>query len=227
MSGEVDRPSRGQIEEVALKVRYFGREDVFGPTDANGKPRIEVVYRGEFDENEMFWGEYAWQPHLNKWVDTRAVSAMWFMGEGNLVQITEQEAMDFIEANRARDENGQPIDGVKLMGIAEYLLQLPPDAPWILDFSFGQWQDHIVNDDIVGYCQVLRLDDNNWCLEFSSDEFNNPKLTERQKKAILDAGFAEPNPDESPNYSLEMADPTAELVVARLERVLNEGGFVD
>ena len=216
-----------------MTVRYFGREGFDNSLSSasspvsEGSPAIEEVFRGEFDENELFVSENVWRPDLNKWVDTRAVSELWFMGEGNLIKITEEQAMAFIEANRVRDENGEVAEGICLNGLEDQLLALEHEEAWVLDFDFGQWQDQQWNDDVIAYCQVLRLDDSNWAIEFSSDEFNNPVLTEQQREAILEAGFDEPDDDESPNYSLSMADPTAREVVGLIERVLNKGGFAE
>jgi hypothetical protein len=230
-AGSKDRPALrfgrsagpGQTREGNLKVRYFGADDLEVPVSADGKAAIRIVYRGEFNDDDLFLGEHQWMPHLNKWVETRRLSAWWFMGEGWLSSITEDEAMAFIEKHRPRNEAGEVVDGVKLSATVDYLLQLEHDEPWIFDFNFGQWEAFNWDDSIVGFCQVLRVDDNNWWVEFSSDEFNNPKLTDRQRKAILDAGFDEPVEGESPNYWLKMADPTAKQVVALIERVLNSG----
>lgn len=216
-----------------MTVRYFGREGFDNSLSSassavsEGSPAIEEVFRGEFDENELFVSEHVWRPALNKWVDTRAVSELWFMGEGNLIKISEEQAMAFIEANRLRDDSGEAVEGIRLAGLAEQLLALEHEEGWVLDFDFGQWQDQHWNDDVIAYCQVLRIDENNWAIEFSSDEFNNPALTDQQREAILEAGFDEPNDDESPNYALSMADQTAREVVALIERVLNNGGFAD
>ena len=83
-----------------MTVRYFGREGFDNSLSSasspvsEGSPAIEEVFRGEFDENELFVSENVWRPDLNKWVDTRAVSELWFMGEGNLIKITEEQAME-------------------------------------------------------------------------------------------------------------------------------------
>ena len=224
-----------------MKVRYFGAEDLNEPVGADGLPRFNRVYRGDFDENELFLGEYRWDSDYNRWIDTRTVSAWWFMGEASLVEITEAQAFAFIDANRPRNEAGEPINGVNFPWLAETLLRLEIDEPWVNEFNFGQWQGSPWNEEITGYCQVLRVDESNWWVEFSSDQFNKPKLTDRQKQAILDAGFAEPaEVDEaddvedhfdgefsSPNYSIQIPSQDARAVVELLERVFNLGGFVD
>lgn len=210
-----------------MAVRYWGIDDLDVP---EGAPDLEAfigLLRGEFNDEGMLLDQLRWNQTAGKWVPTNEVGDWFFMGEGWLTEIDEARAMAWIEATRVLDENGAPVEGLNFHGIETYLLQLPHDEAWSFNFNFGQWQNAAVDDDIVGYCQVLRLDDSNWWIEFSSDEFNNPKLTDRQKQAILDAGFDEPDEVESPNFWLKMADPTAKHVIALIEDVLTKGGFAE
>jgi|GEM_PF-2539898 len=208
-----------------MKVRYFGADNLNEPVGADGQSSFDRVYRGEFDVRDYLLGEYRWDPGYNRWIRTDRVSAWWFIGEGSLSEIGEERALAFIEANRPRNEAGEVVDEVRFGWLADYLMKLPVDEAWFNNFNFAQWGDAAFDEAVVGYCQVLRVDESNWWVEFSSDEFNNPKLNEAQKRAILAAGFAEPEPGESPNYWLKMPSVDARAVVALIERVFN-GGFM-
>lgn len=209
-----------------MKVRYFGADDLNEPIGPDGQSRFDRVYRGEFDERDYLLAEYRWDSDFSRWLNTRSVSAWWFIGEGALSEISADRALAFIEANRPRGAAGEVVDAVRFPWLAQYLMGLPIEEAWINEFNFAQWSNRIADDEVVGFCQVLRIDEANWWVEFSSDNFNNPPLNSRQKQAILTAGFAEPDEDASPNYWLKMPSADAVSVVALIERVFNDG-FLD
>ena len=210
-----------------MTIRYWGIDDLNAPAGAPDTLAFEGVCKGEFTDDKMLVEQFRWNEAMGVWSATQIVGDWYYMGNAWLTEIDEARAMAWIEARKVLNADGSLAEGVRLNGIAEHLMNLPDGEPWILDFNFGRWQAASGNDEIVGFCQVLREDANHWWVEFSSDEFNNPKLTDQQRAAILEAGFAEPNEETSPNYWLFMEDPNARGVVELVERVLTNGGFAE
>ena len=68
-----------------------------------------------------------------------------------------------IHVDDERDAAGEVVDEVRFGWLADYLMKLPVDEAWFNNFNFAQWGDAAFDEAVVGYCQVLRVDEFNEC----------------------------------------------------------------
>lgn len=198
-------------------------------------PKIIKLYRADFDDEGYVSSQYQLDATLQLWLPTHAVADFVYLGEGNLQYVDRAD----IEAYFASVfPNWATTNKPGRIGLAHQLDDLNEENPSLVyDFYFGQWSKS-QHDCAYFQVQVDTEYFNEWWIEFSSDRFNSPHLTSKQREAIIEAGFHEPTSTRtdgehyeyehlddysSPNFHLRLNHASADQVVDKIRGVLIHG----
>lgn len=196
-------------------------------------PKIETLYRAEFSDDGYVANQYQLDAALQLWLPTQAVADFVYLGEGALEYVNRFDIEAYL-SNAFPEWAGSRQPG--RLGLAFQLDALTEEHPYLVyDFEFAQWSKS-PNDCAYFQVQVDSPERNSWWIEFSSDQFNNPALTEKQRRAIWRAGFDAPALTSSdaldssyemlhysPNHHKIVHHASADQVVDLIRSVLIEG----
>lgn len=198
-------------------------------------PKIIALYRADFDDEGYVSSQYQLDAALQLWLPTHAVADFVYLGEGNLQYV---ERADIEAYFVSVFPNWATARHAGRIGLGRQLEDLTVEDPSLVyDFYFAQWSKS-PHDCAYFQVQADSEEANVWLIEFSSDRFNSPHLTSKQREAIIEAGFHEPTstrtdsddyeyelPDDysSPNFHLRINHASADQVVDKIRGVLIHG----
>jgi hypothetical protein len=196
-------------------------------------PKITALYRADFDDKGYVSSQYQLDAALQLWLPTQAVADFVYLGEGNLEYVNRAEIEAYFGSVFSDwAETYRP----GRIALARQLDDLTEENPSLVyDFYFAQWSKS-AHDCAYFQVQLDSPDLASWWIEFSSDRFNSPHLTAKQRDAIDGAGFDEPVFAQiatedlsgdmlhySPNHHKYMSSASADQVVDLIRGVLIQG----